>query len=670
MKDRLPAAFAILVSVFALHLALLYFRGAAAAGALSAALLALILFTASCCGRILLRFFRIRGISESEKTLIGATLGLGLLSQAIFLLGLAGLLKAWAVSALLGIFWVIGFTEMRDLLRSLGANRNILRDRPLLSGSVLIFLGVLFWLTWVPPHQYDSLVYHLPLADAYAREGSIHLVDHLLYTHFPQNAEMFFTLAILLGSDILAQMFSWLGVFLSVWWLFEMAKREVAMTVVLGACFLVVTHTAVMLLAPTTYVECLVMLWITAAVLCALRWRMATDEEHSARGWLALAGVFAGLGVGTKYNAGIAPAVIGLYLLGRWLRMRPWSQGGSYVHDRLKDGAVFAAAAALAGAPWLLKNAAMIGNPFFPFFYKLLPSNGIPWGVNSAARYFEMLTQYGHTRGGFFADLLSFPYLAATGSMRFGGGADVLGNLGWGLLFIAVPAAVWAAWKVRYLRWVLAYCAAHLAAWFATGVVLRFLVVLVPLLSLLAAHGIHKIWGKLGDAGKWCLGIGVGVLLWTNLALFLFVHAVVGSLPVLTGAESRHKYLSKMLDYYPCAAYARENLDDNDKILIVGEQRGYYVKQDHAATTVMAPNRFVQVANESADAADLNRRLREGEGFSHILFVPREAARLGEGYGVFHFTDKGFKIWSDLEDGFVETAFESPGRCVLYRLNG
>lgn len=667
MKERLPLFFVGFLLLFSLHVGLSYFSSAVVAGLLSAALLALVLLTVAGCGRILLRLFKIQGVSESEKTLIGATLGLGLLTQAIFLLGLAGGLRPWAVSVILGLFWVIGFTEMQDLLRSLGANRNLLKERPVLAGGVLLFLGALFWLTWVPAHHYDSLVYHLALPSAYIHESRIFIVEHLLYSHFPQNGEMLYTLALLLGSDTLAQMFTWLGTFLSVWWVFEMGKREIPIVAVLLACFLTVSHTAVMLLTPTAYVECLVMLWITAATLSFLRWRMSSDLDISNRGWLALAGVFAGLGVGTKYYAGICPGLLGLYLAYEWLRMRPWSQGGSYVRDRRMDAGIFFVTAFAFGVPWLVKNAVVVGNPVFPFLFDVFKTRGIDWGATSAAGYFSMLTEYGNQKGRFLADLIQFPYLSALGFARFGGGADVLGGHGWSLLFAAAPVTVWAAWNNRYLRWMGVYCAAHWLVWFQTGAVLRFLAVLVPLLSLLTAHGLYKIWQRLDDLGRGVLATAVVGLLATNIGIFLFINSNFDSLDVLIGKTSRRQFLAEKLDYYPCADYARRNFGENDKILVVGEFRGYHIAQPHVTTRTKAPNRYVRTANESADVEELSLRLKE-EGFKFIMYVPREAKRLNEGWGVFHFSDRGRENWTKLESGGLLSVFEAPGRCVLSRI--
>ena len=272
-------------------------------------------------GRLTLRLFKTLEMSESEKTLIGGTLGLGILAGGMLLLGAVGYMCLWAAVLLLSILWVFGFTEMGDAIASLGANRNLLlRDRVILASGLLLLLGLSFWTTWVPPHQYDALVYHLPLPAAYIRSRTIAPVDYLIYSHFPQNSEMLSALGLLLGSDLLPQMFSWLAMVLSIGWVFEMGKREMPTTAALLACVLVASHTSVMLLAATAYVETLVMLWITAAVLSYCRWS-ETAGAGSRRGWLLLAGIFAGLGIGTKYTAGICAAILALFLAVRWIKL-------------------------------------------------------------------------------------------------------------------------------------------------------------------------------------------------------------------------------------------------------------------------------------------------------------------------------------------------------------
>ena len=82
---------------------------------------------------------------------------------------------------------------------------------------------------------------------------------------------------------------------------------------------------------------------------------------------------------------------------------------------------------------------------------------------------------------------------------------------------------------------------------------------------------------------------------------------------------------------------------------------------------IRAPNRYVRTANKAADSEELSRRLKE-EGFKFIMYVPREAKRLNEGWGVFHFSDRGHENWTELESKGLESVFEHPGRCVLSRI--
>ena len=121
---------------------------------------------------------------------------------------------------------------------------------------------------------------------------------------------------------------------------------------------------------------------------------------------------------------------------------------------------------------------------------------------------------------------------------------------------------------------------------FRSGVVLRFLVAVIPLASLLAANGLWQAWQRLGPGGRRALAAGGALLTWTNLALFLGVNGLFGSFDVLLGAKSRRQFLDEKFDYYACAAATRDTPPDA-KVLVVGEQRGYWVERAHEVTTPM-----------------------------------------------------------------------------------
>lgn len=604
------------------------------AGVVPLVLLFLTVLLATGSGRALAGRLGLTDLSESQKTLIGATLGLGLLALGTFALGALGLFKPWAASALLALLWVAGYAELKPALESLAPDRSLLESRPLAAAAIALPLALALWACLMPPHQYDSLVYHLALPQDYLLAGRLHAPEGLLFAHFPQNGEMLFTLALLAGSDVLAQMYMWLAFALSIAWLFALGRREAPLSAVLLACFLTATHASVLLMASTTYVEPLVMLWVTAGALCFERWR----QVPAARGWLVLSGVFIGLALGTKYYAGLGAIALGLRLAWRAAR----------AEDRpaaLKDLALFTAVVAALFAPWLAKNWVLVRNPVFPFLYRYFENTGTGWNGEAAAGYFRILTEYGHAEG-WFVSLLKLPVLLLRNPLRFGGGMDVLGDLGWTLLLGCLPLALWAARDNGFRRGLLLFCGWWAVGWFSSGVVLRFLTVLVPLLALAGAAGLVKLHERVGAWGRGALVAAVGALVATSLYLAVYVHAVFGTPGVLLGLETREEFLSRRLDYYPCAAGARALPGPSGRILVVGEQRGYYLQRAHLTSSVHAPNLWVRLAEDAASPADLARRLM-AEGFSHVLLVPKESARLGESLGVL--SDKGRANWDGLE---------------------
>lgn len=589
------------------------------AGVVPLVLLLLTTLLAAGSGRALAGRLGLTELSESQRTLIGATLGLGLLSLGTFALGAAGLFRPWAASALLAALWVAGYPQLRPALASLAPDRSLLRSRPLAAAAVALPLALALWACLMPPHQYDSLVYHLALPQDYLLAGRLRAPQGLLFAHFPQNGEMLFTLALLAGSDVLAQMYMWLAFALSIAWVFAMGRREAPLSAVLLACFITATHAALLLNASTTYVEPLVMLWVTAGALCFERWR----QVPAARGWLALSAVFIGLSLGTKYYAGLGAAALGLRLLVRCFRLERRRAAAG-------DLLLFTGLVSALFAPWLVKNWLLVRNPVFPFLYGWFPNTGTGWNGAAAEGYFRVLTEYGHGRD-WLSALVSLPVLLLRNPLRFGGGMDVLGDLGWTLTLGCLPLALWAARENGFLRGLMLFCALWGVGWFSTGVVLRFLTVLVPLLALAGASGLVKLYERLGRAGRLALAGSGAVLSFVNLFLVLTVHAEFGTQQVLLGRETREEFLSRRLDYYPCAA-AAASLEPNGKMLVVGEQRGYYLKREHLPSSVHAPNRWVRLAEESATPRELARRL-SAEGFSHVLFVPRESERLGPALG-------------------------------------
>lgn len=602
-------------------------------------LLALIALSAAAAGRRCVGAFA-SGLAEDELTVAGATLGLGALSLGMFALAALGRLESWAVSALLGAFWLYGWPQVRPAVDSLVDGARRAAARPWLSVAIALPLLFVLWACLVPPHQYDSLVYHLALPQEYLRAGRLFAPAGMVFAHFPQNGEMLFTLALRLGSDLLAQMFVWLATALTIGWLLTFGRRITPAAP--WAALLIATHTAVLLMSSTTYVEPLVMLWVTASLLS-----FEASEEGRDRGLLVLSALFAGLALGTKYYAGLLAALLVARLVWR---------------DRLKSALLFAAVAGALFAPWLVKNWLFVGNPVFPFLYKVFPATKVGWTADLATGYFQVLTEYGHGKG-ILNDVLSLPVLLFRNPLRFGGGMDVLGDLGWDLTLWLWVGGLYAAWRHKERKGLALFTGLYFVGWFFTGVVLRFLTALAPAMALVGAAGVlawrEKAWSSARVVGA----AAAGVMIACHLFLLFYVHGVFGSPAAMLALEDRGQFLSRRLEYYPCADAAGRMLPADADILVIGEQRGYYLPRAHLSSTVHAPNLFVRRADEAASPEELAKTLR-ADGFTHLLFVPRETLRLGDSLGVM--SAHGAANWKGLET-HLSLTFRGPA-CLLAAL--
>ncbi len=641
---------AILTLFFSIYTFASYFLLPFLPGLLAFLELLLITLGASGVGCMIVKSLGFSDISPSQKTLIGASLGLGILSLSAFFLAAIHYLNLVALTVFLSIVWIVGFTELKALFSSVNSAKKMLLSRPFASLISLLSLSLVLWCCLIPPHQYDSLVYHLPLAANYVKAHGLVKTPWLFYSHFPQNGEMLFAISLLLKSDILAQMFMWFSLFLSSWWIFEIARLEIPMEAVILSIVLLLTQSSVMLLSASSYVEPLVMLWTTAAVLSFLRWEEIRFASPDSKAWLILSAVFSGLALGTKYYAGITVGILGISLWGRtFFPKNSRSQA-------LKDAISFTLIVTILFSPWMIKNWLWVHNPFFPFFNPLFKTSASAWNKEVAQNYFNALAEY---RSGLnYAHWFDFPLMLLTNSLHFGRGMDVLGGLGWEILFWSLPLAVWFSRKNQFLRRLLAFSLIYIIVWFLTGVVLRFLIVLCPLLCLLAGNALEKLKERLSPSSKIILTSAVSLIILTHLLLFLFVNfGVFDAGQVLLGLKSRTEYLSQKLLYYPCANYASQHAKRNDKILIMGEQRSYYAPAGSIASSIFAPNLLIEDSNSSPTEKELKSKLKQ-KGVTEILWVPEEMRRLGDSLG--KFTAPG-KI------NFQNLLQKSP---ILYRSSG
>ncbi len=610
--------------------------------------------TGSACGfgSLGLRRCAPAGFWPSEFFVFSTVAGFGVFSLLMVLTGVLGLWTQPAAIILISIGLLLGWFNLRRLPpRSLGGSTS---SKMMDSGSRRAGISLLFpfcliaigatlslAMAFCPVTYYDSLVYHFALPQAYIQAGRWVGQRQLIYSAFPQAMEMIWTLSLLLAGDVLANLLGWIVGALGVWAVYNFAKRYFGnRTAAWAAAFLSVMPAYVLLISGG-YVDVGLAVFSFMSFYALCLWR-----DHQEPRVLALAGAFAGCAVGTKYTGSI-PLVLGTFFILKGVHSRTLKN--LTVQELIYLGPAF-----FVMCPWFLKNLHYFGNPIFPFCYSWTTKALNPWVSTAAAGYFARgLTEYAPRSGWHLFKLL---WDIAVNGFNFGGGMDVLGDLGWAPFFAFLPAIWLAKNKSPTLVRVLLYSVLFFIPWGMARPVLRFLIPLAPFLALAAAYGYEEGLNTQAKGYRWFGHVFLVLMLLSNAQLFFVVGDVLSVFRVPLGFESRREYLSEKVDYFDAAAFVN-TLPQDSLTYVVGDQRGYYYNKPVLVTPVFSTNPLTDWANHAASAEDLASRLK-AEHITHILINHSEFKRLDGVYHLFPFTAKGQANWDVLRSHLAKTLYE------------
>jgi hypothetical protein len=277
-----------------------------------------------------------------------ATLVLAVAGQLLILLGILDALRPWVLVPLAVIAVVAWRGTADSRQRTAGVARSAVRC-PLSAVWLLVIAALpLAALALYPPVAFDETLYHLPMVRAIATSGAIRFLPDVRFPVFPQLHEVLCAPVFQLFGDTATHFVAVIEVLLLAALLFEW-KGLLAAALVLG-------NPIVMQVGSVTYVEAALMLFVAAGFYCL-------DHEH-----YAAAGFLLGTACSVKY-LGLYFAVAGLvYACGTGTLARPGT-GRSACATRYLLGL---AAGTLPMYGWITF---MTGNPVFPFF------GSSPWHV-------------------------------------------------------------------------------------------------------------------------------------------------------------------------------------------------------------------------------------------------------------------------------------------------
>jgi 4-amino-4-deoxy-L-arabinose transferase-like glycosyltransferase len=460
--------------------------------------------------------------------------------------------------------------------------------------------------TLVPPTGWDEVAYHLAVPKIYINAHAFINIPYIPHSNWPMETEALSTLSLLLGSERLAQSFSWLALVLICAILFIYCRRNFGSLVGLLAAAIFVSTPMVTSLAGTSMVELPMTLYSLLATIAWLEWAEHKDERFG-----ILSALLAGLTACVKLNAVTTPIVLGIAMLviSRFHHKNPWKQA---LFQFTKYGFISLAVV----LPWYIKALVQTGNPFWPFFYNLL--GGRNWdqlGTNLFEGFIRE-PNMSPTVWNWFTGIWQLtwePY-------RFG---SVL--LGW-LDLVLLPFGLMGVFLLRgtdrrkKFLWIGLLGLAAYTTWFLLTHQTRFLMPAVSLFALFLAVGISWLWII---PKPWIMQAGQVVLLSVLVVTSCLANPanrahLAENWPYLTGRMSRNQYLKAHIPGFDAFLYMNRELPKDAKVwLSVWESRGYYLDREYIWANLVN-QRIIKL--EQIQDADQLAQVLEAQGVTHILY--------------------------------------------------
>jgi len=483
---------------------------------------------------------RLKYNSVLEQICFSTALGLGLISYLILLLGLFGVLFRSVVLIVLLVGFLLCYPVWIGWPRKLLLVGDKIRAHAKSSklhivGLIILVIALapIWFLPLYPPTAFDETMYHLPSAKVYVEQHRVVFQPHLRFPVFPQTNNMLFTLALLLFDDIMAHLVQFLMMAVLILGVISFGRRWFSRRVGLWAAAILLGNPLVVWSGSVSYVDMGLMLFVFMAVFAFWNWWSTQDQK-----WLILAGVFCGLAIGTKYLALFFLLALQIAALYAGFRRR------NYLRP-----VVFGAVALLVASPWFARNFYYMRNPLSPYFYKPF-ARVFGAGLIDPDYYAGIITepsQYGV--GKTFLSLVTLPWHLSFNQEVFVMEAPLSS-----LYFYLIVLLVLAGFMVARIRALLIITAAYTLFWFFTGQVLRYLLPILPALSLATGATLDWVVGWLPLPRRWLSQrvvtvIGLLVLL-APFSMYVWQGwAQKGPLPVTT--EQRVAYLTARLPSYP-----------------------------------------------------------------------------------------------------------------------
>lgn len=540
----------------------------------------------------------------------------------LFFLGMAGLYRPWTarllliISAGVGIAQIIEIYQKRDKY-NIG---NVIRQswpvdyiEKILAIICLVVISLAIIGALSPTTAQDALVHHLVLPKNLIHAGRLREFPYDYFSYFPAGMEMLYLYGLLLQGASLATLFHFsfgIATFIAL----IACGRKLGVSrracLIAGTSFLTVP--TVWMEMTWAYVDLTLSFYVTLTILALLRFRQQRAIE-----WLWLCGFALGGALSIKYTALFVIFIITLLIL---FVLRE-QEDQINVQLLIKVLIVPMTIALLVSLTWFVRNIIYTGNPLFPFFLNLIPSNNVGWDVDRGKEFLSMMSRYGGENKTIL-DYLLLPFRLAFFA-RYEGLEHYQGVIGQFYLLVLPLLLLFKRIRME-ARYLIAFSILFYLFWCTSSQQIRYLLPALPALSLAIAMSedlfksanISRAWQWL-QRGMVAL-VMILFLVNTGVIISHFKEFKYGQ--VLSGKVSQDDYLRNYFDYYQFYEYINNNTPKNSKIfLIVMSNQPYYLQRDYFSDSVFEDYTIRRIVAAARTPADIKTELQK-MGITHLLY--------------------------------------------------
>ncbi len=549
-------------------------------------LLALFLLLNAALGKKIFKWLKIESHSFLESSLFSLGLGLAIFTHVMIGLGVVGLFDQWSINLLLLGVFLLSYREIESIVQQIKAKfgNSLTSDISWVGIIRMLILAVQVFFNLagasVLPSGWDALGEHLARAKEWAR---LHSLEAIPYINYPQrgqpfNVGMLYGMSLLIKDAILAKLIHFSFGILTVAGVYALGRKYFSSKVGLFSAAIFYTIPAVAYLSTTAYVDLGFTFYAFLALYAFVNW-ITTNKK----GWLIISAIMSGFCAGSKY-AGFLPIVI--LVLG--ILFQSWLIKKEKLIIVAKNLLLFVLLAGLAGSFWYVREFIIYGRlvPLELAFSLWGYIKSAFWGIITLGPFNpENLPSALALDLSFIRDKALVPWkLTMYGS--------VLGRVydpgGVGVFFLAfLPFFLLPRFrKNRVIRFVFYYSLVFFVVWMLLYPIKRHLVPIFPLLSVMVAYIIIRIW-----EAKKLIRAPLFILIILTL-IFQIVYLAPEGLGkiyqrtlVLIGLTSQEEYILQNEETYAVYKYVNRNLSPDARLLIM-DIRAFYCDRPYITSII------------------------------------------------------------------------------------